>query len=126
MMIYLASPYSHPDREVRQQRFIDTCTAAASIMSAGRNVYAPIAHGHPIAVAAAAAGLVIPTDNGFWRDHNRWFIARCSELCILKLDGWRESVGVDDEQTSANEFRKPVTFLEFVPEPARTFRRGKR
>ena len=29
-MIYLASPYTHPDRDVRQERFEAACRAAAS------------------------------------------------------------------------------------------------
>jgi hypothetical protein len=31
-MIYLASPYSHPDPLVREQRFRDACRATASLL----------------------------------------------------------------------------------------------
>ena len=44
-MIYLASPYSHPDPLVRQARFDAACHAAAGPIQAGHAVVAPIVHG---------------------------------------------------------------------------------
>ncbi len=48
-MIYLASPYSHPDAVVREYRFRAACQAAASVMRSGQHVFSPIAHSHAIA-----------------------------------------------------------------------------
>ena len=45
-MIYLASPYSHPDPSVREQRFQNACRIAAELMRSGRIVYSPVAHSH--------------------------------------------------------------------------------
>ena len=56
-MIYLASPYSHPDAVVREQRFRDVCLAAARLIRAGQIVFSPIAHSHPI----ASGGFGLPT-----------------------------------------------------------------
>jgi hypothetical protein len=49
-MIYLASPYSHPDPAVREARFREACRAAAKLMRLGQPAFSPIVHGHPIAV----------------------------------------------------------------------------
>ena len=40
-MIYLASPYSHPDPAVREERFREACRAAAKLISLGRIVSRP-------------------------------------------------------------------------------------
>ncbi|MCP4786572.1 MAG: DUF1937 family protein [Fuerstiella sp.] len=48
-MIYLASPYSHSDANIREKRFRDVCRTAARLMRNGDVVFSPIAHGHPIA-----------------------------------------------------------------------------
>ena len=48
-MIYLASPYSHPDPKVREARWREACRTAAFLMKGGQFVFSPIAHRHPIA-----------------------------------------------------------------------------
>ena len=87
-MIYLASPYSHPDVTVREARFREACRTAARLMRAGRVVFSPIAHGHPIAEYG------LPTNWRFWERFDRQQLDRCEELVVLMLDGWRESEGV--------------------------------
>ena len=105
-MIYLASPYSHPDAEVRQQRFDAVCQVAAALLRRGQMLFSPIAHSHPI----ARYGL--PKDWAFWRRYDRLHLERCGELVVLMLDGWRESIGVAAEIDIAGELGKPVRYLE--------------
>ena len=84
-MIYLASPYSHPDATVREARFQAACRATASLIRAGHEVFSPIAHSHPL----AAFGL--PTDWSFWESQAKWYIdspptsSRCSRSTVGKL-----------------------------------------
>lgn len=47
-MIYLASPYTHPDPAVRQRRFDAACRAAAQMIRAGSMVFSPVVHSHPL------------------------------------------------------------------------------
>jgi hypothetical protein len=47
-VIYLASPYSHPNPAVREQRFQAACQAAAALLRSGQAVFAPIVHSHPL------------------------------------------------------------------------------
>ena len=105
-MIYLASPYSHSDAHVREQRFRAVCRAAARLMRNGDVVFSPIAHGHPIALHG------LPTDWRFWERHDREQLARCDEVIVLMLDGWRDSEGVQAEIRIAAELGKPVRYLE--------------
>ena len=104
-MIYLASPYSHADAAVREQRFRAACRAAARLMRAGQVVFSPIAHGHPIAMHG------LPTDWRFWEPFDREQLVRCDEVVVLTLDGWRESAGVQAEIRIAVEFGLPVRYI---------------
>ena len=107
-MIYLASPYSHPCRTVREQRFHAVCRMAAALMRQGNVVFAPIVHGHPL------VGHGLPTEWPFWERFDREHLRRCDELVVLTLDGWRESIGVTAEIRIAGVLGKPVRYL--VPE----------
>jgi len=104
-MIYLASPYSHPDAAVRQQRFESACRAAAELIRRGHVVFSPIAHSHGIAQHG------LPVDWDFWEAQDRRLLAACDELWVLTLDGWRESRGVQAEIAIARAAGKPVRFV---------------
>ena len=105
-MIYLATPYSHPDPSMREARFQAACRATAELMRAGKTVYSPVVHSHPLTKYG------LPSDWGFWERHDRRFLEVCDEVAVLMLDGWRESAGVQAEIKIARELGKPVTFRE--------------
>ena len=104
-MIYLASPYSHPDPAVRDERFHAVCRAAAALLRAGHAVLSPIAHSH----ALARHGL--PTEWSFWSRYDLEMLARCDQVVVLMLPGWQESAGVREEIRIARELGKPVRYV---------------
>jgi hypothetical protein len=104
-MIYLCSPFSHPDAGVRERRYEAACRAAAALIRQGTTVFSPIAHSYGI----CAYGL--PGDWQFWQPHDLRFLAACDELVVLKLEGWEKSVGIQAEIAAARVLGKPVTFL---------------
>ena len=107
-MIYLASPYSHPDPRVRQERYEAAVAYAAAMWREGRTVFSPIAHSHPIA-------LLMPEGGGTWEqwaEFDRIIIEACSSIWVLMLPGWRESKGVAAEVKIAHEIVKSVTYVE--------------
>jgi nucleoside 2-deoxyribosyltransferase len=104
-MIYLVSPYSHPDPAVREQRFRAACQAAAALMRAAHLVFSPVAHSHPIAMCG------LPTDWGFWQRQDLRLLAQCDAVVVLQLDGWVESRGVRAELEVARALGKPIWFL---------------
>ena len=83
-MIYLASPYSHPDPAVRDERFRAACQATAAMIRAGGVVFSPVVHSHPL----VAYGL--PTGWDFWDRYDRAVLARCDAVAVLTLDGCGE------------------------------------
>lgn len=106
MLIYLASPYSHPDPEIRRQRFETVCFAAANLMREGHHIFSPIAHTHPIALHGE-----LPKGWEFWQEYDRKIIAVCGELWVLRMDGWDKSVGVQAEIKIAEELGIPVKYV---------------
>lgn len=104
-MIYLASPYSHPDPAVRADRYRAACRATAALVKAGRVVYSPIVHSHPL------VEFDLPTAWSFWEHNDCAHLERCDEVMVLTLDGWQASVGVSAEVAIARALGKPVRYL---------------
>jgi len=104
-VIYLASPYSHPDSMIREQRFRAACRATSMLLRRGKTVYSPIVHGHPLVEHG------VPTEWPFWEHNDRELLQRCEEVVVLMLDGWWESTGVAAEIRIALELGKPVRYL---------------
>lgn len=107
-MLYLASPYSHPEAAIREQRFRDVCRATAELMKRGENVFSPIVHSHPLVVYG------LPNTWKFWQRVDREYLEHCEKLVVLMLDGWRESIGVQAEIAIAGELQLPIEFLDPV------------
>ena len=103
-MIYLASPYSDPDSAIREQRFEAACEATAVLMRQGQWTFSPIVNTHVLTTHG------MPLDSGFWEPYNRELLSRCSELWVLMLPGWRESVGVRREVAMAEEMKLSVVY----------------
>lgn len=106
-MIYLASPYSHPEATVRDARFHSVCCVAARLMKSGMHVFSPIAHTHPIALAGD-----LPRGWDYWEAFDRKMIAACDGVLVLRLDGWDKSKGVTAEIAIAKELGKPVAYID--------------
>lgn len=105
-MIYLASPYSHKDKEIMENRFKSVCAACAILTKNGKLVYSPIAHWHTIAVAHD-----LPRDFLFWSKSNFSMIRRCEELYVLCLKGWNRSLGVSAEIEFAKSAFMEVRYI---------------
>jgi hypothetical protein len=103
-MIYLASPYSHPNPAVREQRFQDACRATVDLLRAGHVVFSPIVHSHPL----VQHGLT--TDWSWWETIDREHLGRYDEVVVLMLDGWQESIGVAAEIRIAEQLGMRVTY----------------
>ena len=103
--VYLASPYTHPESEVRRLRFDLACAAAAHMMRQGRVVFSPIAHSHPI----ARYGL--PDDLEFWMRQDGPLLDAADSVAVLMLPGWEASEGVAWEIDRATEACKHVEYI---------------
>ena len=110
--IYIASPYSNPDPIVMRKRFDAVLRYTADCMKKGEIVYSPIVHNHPIAQVTE-----LPATWDFWKRIDFTFLKRASELRVLMLQGWKESIGVTDEIGYAIMQDIPVTYVSaYAPE----------
>ena len=108
-LIYLASPYSHDDPEVRYARYDAACAATARMMQGGMIVYSPIVHCHILALKYD-----LPGDWEFWKRIDERMLAACDMVMVLCLDGWKDSVGVTAEIGMARDRGMQVEFMEAV------------
>ena len=103
-MIYLASPYTHPESNERWHRARCACIAAGQLMKQGHHIFSPIAHSHAIMSMVDR----LPHDWEFWRAWDLHFIDHATHLWVLLLPSWRESVGVQAEIKHARSRRLPL------------------
>ena len=107
-LTYLASPYSHPDPDVREVRYIAACRAAGKLMLEGVPTFSPIAHTHPIE-ANGMNGVKPPHD--FWMKQDIAILRKCERLVVLCIDGWDRSRGVTEEIHIAQRLGIPVEYM---------------
>lgn len=104
-MIYLASPYSHRDAAVREERYATACKATADLMAQGYVVYSPIAHSHPVAAYLPDTLLL---DHEFWMKQCLPMVERSDAVWVLTIPGWDQSRGVAREVAHAEARLIPV------------------
>lgn len=108
MKIYLATPYTSPNCFIEAVRFKKVSKKAGELIKLGYIVFSPISHSHPIALEHAS----MPRNAKFWMKQSREFIKWCDVVCVLKLEGWKDSVGVSAEMSLAEEFGKRIHFIK--------------
>ena len=101
--IYLASPYSHSDPEVRTKRFLAAEAFVANRLREGTTIYSPVVFCHEI-----ACRYHLPPDIDFWWQHNVPMLEVARELWILTLDGWQDSRGIARERSFASRRMIPI------------------
>lgn len=106
-LIYLASPYSHPEDAVREQNFVKVSQAAAKLTAEGKVVISPITYGHTL-----VGFHQMPVDWAFWENFCISILSRCDKLIVYKMEGWDQSRGLDAEVKYAIAKGIPVEYLE--------------
>ena len=104
--VYLACPYSHTDKKVREWRVEQVDKKAAELMMAGNLVFSPLSHSHPVSKHCD----VDPCAHDFWMNQDLWILEICDEFHILCLKGWDRSRGVDTELKRAQGLGLKIVF----------------
>jgi hypothetical protein len=103
-LIYLAAPYTDDNENIVEERVAAVCRVDAVLMERGTFTFSPLLkhfvrkHGN------------LPGDWNYWQDYCRVTLPKCSQVYVLALDGWEESVGVREEMKLA-EMLKIQVFL---------------
>ena len=106
--IYLACPYSHPDKSIREERVAQVDKKAAELMELGNLVFSPLSHSHPISEHCT----VDPCDHSFWLRQDLWILDVCDEMHVLCLGGWEKSKGIAAEIAYAKDKGIKVIYAE--------------
>lgn len=103
--IYLASPYSHVDSDIRLARYHLVLGVTRELIFNNHIVYSPIVHNHPIVEQHTPLGW------DYWEDFDTCFIQSASMLLVLCIDGWKESQGVQAEIEIAISLDIPIRYI---------------
>lgn len=106
-IIYLATPYSHGDRSVIEDRYLKTANKTAELVSQGYVVISPIFYGHNLLNYKD-----MPGDWQFWKNFCESFLYKSDELWVYMIDGWSESTGVLAEIELAKSLNIPIVYIE--------------
>lgn len=112
--IYLASPYNHELDHVRATRAGKVVEAAAKLITAGFNVFSPIAHSHWIGDYVRQYpnwGSVGPISHSDWMKIDLDQLKNSRLLVVLQLRGWKKSKGVQEEMQYARDYDIPIVYL---------------
>lgn len=106
-LIYLASPYTHPNPIIQEGRAATAARVAGELIKRGHHVFSPIAHGHTIEQHCNISG-------SWWQWHNLslLMLGRCDELWICTIDGFGDSLGVNSEVARAKELSLPIKMID--------------
>jgi len=102
---FVASPYSHADSRVVEQRYAHALRFVAWAAQQDLIVYSPIAHWHEAARLAE-----LPSSHEFWLGQNLAMLRASRGLIVLALDGWKKSAGVAAEIAEATEIGLPIDY----------------
>lgn len=109
--IYLASPYTSPDKFLRADRYRAAVKATEALMDAGEVVFCPVAYGHSF-----EQKLHRNFSYEYWVRWSRAMLASASRLYVLTIPGWSSSKGVEIEIKLACDLGIPITGYAFGPD----------
>ncbi len=107
-MIYIASPFSHPDLDVELERFNKITEVAASLTKKyGYAFILPITQSYQLQRILPSLGGTFAN----WESIDLTFISHSDEVWVIKMEGWDRSVGVMAEIKFATGLDIPVKYL---------------
>lgn len=107
-MIYLATPYTHPDRLIREVRAERAIRIAANYVAMGEHVFSPIAYGHTL----YETGVFADFTAAGWEAFNTNMLIRATELRIVRMPGYDQSDGIAKEIALALQINLPISYVD--------------
>lgn len=93
MFVYIASPYTDPDPDVRHKRYIEACNFTRWVaLTVKLTPYSPIVHWHDIAVKHD-----LPKEHEFWNQLDKDMLKEATTMYVLAIAGWDTSKGIASE-----------------------------
>lgn len=105
---YLATPYTRFHAGLDEAARIARANHAL-LISAGLNVFCPIAHAHDTPLNRL--------DAMTWKRVNRAVAVGCRSIIILKMPGWDSSDGIAEERGWFREWQRPEILMDLWAVP---------
>lgn len=112
--IYLASPYSYNEgtdaeqKMMRDFRYLTITRVAACLIKKTRNAFfLPITQSHALKELDDSLG----TNFESWEKIDLCAIDHSDEVWVVRMDGWKDSVGVKAEIKYAKKINKPIKYV---------------
>lgn len=106
-LFYLASPFTHPSKHVRSRRINRVTDVTIRLLRAGIQAFSPISYNG----AWERTVYRLPCEWPFWEKYDKNFLKRCDAMIVLKIPGWKESVGVTAEIEYADQLGMPIFYI---------------
>lgn len=110
-MIYLASPYSHPNASKREKRYFEAAKQVAWMIERRMWTYSPIVYCHNW-----AKDFKLPYEAATWIGFNTDMLSLADELFILNIDGWQDSVGIYEEVKIFHQIKRDSRIFIATPQ----------
>ena len=117
-LVYLGSPYSHPDPEVVESRVrcITAITAELTLIFGKRAIfYSPIVHSHQLERCIFQSELHKEHANPKpdWIDIDKEMLKYVTLVCFVKIKGWEESEGMKAEKAFCDKHDIPYVYASW-------------
>jgi len=109
---YLASPYMHESKVMREARFKAVAYIGAQLMQRGHHFICPISMCHPMSMSSCS----LPGDFEFWSEFDKNIISRCDHFIVVPLPGWTKSEGIKREFKIARAFGQEMYLVKLGEE----------
>ena len=106
-LVYLASPYTHSNKEVEEDNFRKISKVSAELTAEGLITISPITYGHTLLQFT-----LMPGDWEFWTSFCLSILDKCDKIVVVKMDGWDKSSGIAGELKYAEEHGIPVEYID--------------
>lgn len=109
MLAYLASPFTHKSKHIMEYREEQISTIAAELTHRHQvTLFLPITQSHRMAQLRPN---LFGTTFAAWKDIDLDAIAHSDELWVVKMSGWKQSVGVQAEIEYAKQIKIPIRYI---------------
>lgn len=107
--IYLASPYSHPEKDIEITRYVLITWVAARLTEKYEvSMFLPITQSYQLRFHNPNLGTTFKA----WQKVDFCAIEHSDEVWVVKIDGWKESVGVTAEIEYAKTLKLPIRYID--------------
>lgn len=109
-LIYVASAYSDPDKQVVQLRMNKFAGMMAKLIENRLHPVSPLLNHYLDGVVT----INFPLTWDWWEDYSKLLLSKCDHMIVITGPGWENSTGVKGEIALANEMNIPITFVDKV------------